>query len=172
MAAMLHAGREDHPMVKGKWLIAAAFVLALTARAPSAYADPASDGEAACFDLERKINLLADFTRTTCLPGAGTEPGTLSLILVSSEPVFSVEAAKKAWLLAAVAIVGLRFRENPAIRGGEIVFSDNALMQERMAFSLPVPLASTLQAKVASGAISLDEMWISVARSLADRPVP
>ena len=63
-------------------------------------------GQSACFQIEKIVNAIVDYTQTTCVPIVATSTRTNSFILISSQPVFSVEASKKAWLIVAVAATG------------------------------------------------------------------
>jgi hypothetical protein len=83
-------------------LVAVALLWSLSATAQSV-----EKGESICYQVQRSMNAMVDYTDTSCLPASG-KAGALSFVVLSSQPVLSVaslEAAKKAWLLAVVAVV-------------------------------------------------------------------
>lgn len=127
-------------------------------------------GEAICYEIESATNALADFTQTKCLPSSG-KAGTLSFILISNAPVFSVETSKKAWLIAAVAAVGKALNSRPRVKADELWFSDVRSMKSYVGYVLPASLAKSLQRNVYSGGIALDGMYSSIQNGLVQKNI-
>src|SRR5437588_11525342 len=91
------------------------FAIALTASAQSP-----QTGISICRQIEKSVNALADFTQTSCAPGAGVAKGSLSFIVLSSRPVFAVESSKKAWLITVVGATGNFLNESKAVKAEEL----------------------------------------------------
>lgn len=134
-------------------------------------AESLEKGQSICYEVQSAVNSLVDYTQTTCLPGAG-KAGALSFIVVSSKPVFSVEASKKGWLLVAVASVGKTLNEQPSVRTDELWLSDSNLMQRRVAYSFPATLAKSLQRRVSNGQIDLEGMYSAIKMNLVQKTIP
>jgi hypothetical protein len=76
-------------------------VLSLAAMPRSARAlEPPEPKRDLCRDIVATVNEVADFTETLCLPAH--DPEGMSLVLISSQPVFAIESAKRAWLVTSV----------------------------------------------------------------------
>lgn len=133
-----------------------------------AHAQSADTGEAICYETENATNALAHFTQTKCLPSAG-KAGALSLIFISSAPVFSVESSKKAWLIVVVAAAGEILNSKPRLQADELWFSDIRSMKSHIGYVLPATLAKSLQRKVYNGDITLDAMYSSIQSSLVQK---
>lgn len=131
--------------------------LTFTALAGPAPAQPQSPekGQALCYQIEKVVNALVDYAQTSCLPTAGRSPGTHSFILISSKPVFSVEASKKGWLLVAVAATGDALNKSASVKADELWLSDANEMKSRTAYVLPAALARSLQQQIKGDKISL-----------------
>jgi len=105
------------------FLIAAvAFFWALSVAAQSG-----EKGQSICYEVQNVVNALVDYTQTSCLPSRG-KAGALSFIVLSSQPVFSVEASKKAWLLVVVGAIGKSLNERPSVKADELWLSDANLI--------------------------------------------
>src|SRR3990167_1748830 len=100
-------------------------------------------GQSICYEIQNYVNALMDNTQTSCLPSGGKE-GALSFIVISSEPIFSIESAKKAWLLVVVGAFGKTLNDQPSIKVDELWLSDINQMKERVAFVLRANLAKSL----------------------------
>ena len=113
-----------------------------------------------CADLENKINMFVtpDLTLTKCYPIQGQKGW--SFLLVAAEPVFLLEASKKAWLLSAIGIFGFIFNNN-ATRTEELVLTDLRSAREGVFYRMTSPVARKLQRQVKSNQITLDEMYAS-----------
>jgi len=147
-------------------------VLAAAALPTLASAQSSEKVQAMCYQIETTANALVDYTRTSCLPSGGNTPGTYSFILLSSQPVFSVEASKKAWLLGAVAAVGDVLNRNPLVKAEELWLSDSNQMKNRAAYVMPADKARSLQRLVKSDRINLDTMYAEISKSLKRRQIP
>lgn len=137
----------------------------------AALAQSAEKGEALCYQIQNSVNALADFTQTSCLPSAGSAPGSYSLIVLSSKPVFSVEASKKAWLIVAVAATGDSLNRQPSVKADELWFSDTTLMKNRTAHVFPASLAKSLQRRVKNGQMDLEGMYSEIKRNLVQKTI-
>jgi len=60
----------------------------------SAAAQSVEKGQSICYEVQNAVNALVDYTQTSCLPSGGKD-GVFSFIVISNQPVFSVEASKK-----------------------------------------------------------------------------
>jgi hypothetical protein len=149
----------------GRALIAVAMVWTAT---NAAAADPV---DTFCRSVESSINALADFTRTRCLPTAGSSKERNSFIILSDKPVFSNEKSKKAWLLVACAAAGRELNKSGAIQADELWFSDVARTKERTAYAARAAACKSLQAKVHSGSISIDQMYGTLSAELVRKDV-
>lgn len=105
-------------------------------------AQSAEKGQAMCYQIEKTINALVDYTQTSCLPTGAKQKNAYSFILLSSQPVFSIEPSKKAWLLVAVAAVGDILNKSESVKADELWLSDVNLMKNRVAHVFPAPLAN------------------------------
>jgi hypothetical protein len=123
-------------------------------------------GQSACYEMAAAVNALADFTQTECLPAGGALPGTVSLIMLSSEPVFSSAASKKAWLVVVAAAVGKIANDRPRLKLDTIIVSDAQRISKREGFSLPARRAKTLQRQVHAGTIDLDQFYAAILKDL------
>ncbi len=127
-------------------------------------------GEALCYEIENFINPMFNATFTKCLPPAGMEPGTTSLILISEKRVFSDEAAKKAWLVAVVGAVGYVANQHHDLRLHNVIVSDVARMKERRAWKLPGETVKSLQRRVHDGEINFDQFIIGILGAMQEMP--
>jgi hypothetical protein len=137
----------------------------------SAAAQSVKKGQSICYEVQNAVNALVDYTQTSCLPGGG-KAGALSFIVVSSKPVFSVEASKKGWLLVAVASVGKTLNEQPLVRIDGLWLSDSNLMKSRVAYCFPASLARSLQRRVYNGQIDLEGMYAAIKKNLVQKTIP
>jgi hypothetical protein len=150
-------------------LVAVALLWSLSATAQSV-----EKGESICYQVQRSMNAMVDYTDTSCLPASG-KAGALSFVVLSSQPVLSVaslEAAKKAWLLAVVAVVGKNLNDHPSIKTDELWLSDASLMKNRIAYVFPTSLAKSLQHQVYNAQIDLEEMYAAIEKNLVRRQLP
>jgi hypothetical protein len=134
-------------------------------------AQSANKGEALCYQIQNSVNALADFTDTRCFPSAGNTPKSLSFIILSSKPVFSVEASKKAWVLVAVAASGDSLNKQSSIKADELWLSDTNLLKGHIAYVIPASLAKSLQRRVKNGQINIETMYSEINRNLVRKTV-
>lgn len=149
-----------------------ALVLAATVLLGSlpAAAQSIEKGQSICYEVQNAVNGLVDYTETKCLPSGG-KAGALSFIVISSEPIFSVEASKKAWVLVAVASIGKVLNDQPLIKVDELWLSDVNQMKGRVAYVIPVSLAKSLQWQVYNGQIDLGGMYAAIKKNLVQKTV-
>jgi len=153
-------------------ILIAIIVLSVVTTPLSALSQSTEKGQALCYQIEKTVNALVDYTQTSCIPSAGKNPGTHSFILLSSKPVFSIEASKKAWILVAVAATGDALNKNASVRAEELWLSDATQMKSRTAYVMPAPLAKSLQRRVKGEQITLDGMYSEIIRNLSQRSIP
>jgi hypothetical protein len=113
--------------------------------------------------MEGTINALVDYTSTKCLPSK--DHRQLGFVFISSKPVLSSEAAKKAWMLSVVGAYGLELNARPGQPVGNLYFTD-ADRAKKMQFQvLNGATAKRLQRQVKSGEITLSDMWRQLSTS-------
>ena len=125
---------------------------------------------AVCYGVQTSTNTLVTYTETMCIPSPGKE-GASSFLVISSEPVFSAEASKKAWLLVVVAVIGKEMNDRPTFRGDEVWVSDVNQTKARVAYVLPTSLTKSLQSRAYNGQIDLDQMYAEITRNLVRKTV-
>ena len=138
---------------------------------PTALAQNADIGQSICYEAERTVNALADFTRTTCLPSRGRKAGTYGFIVLSGKAVLANDKSKKVWTLIATAAVGKALNDRPGVKGDELWLSDAPTMKRRQAYVVPASLAQSLQRRVHGGQISLDQMYAELGRHMKLRTI-
>ena len=116
--------------------------------------------EGLCSEMVEFVNGLADFTATKCLPG-GSKTGT-EFIFISEQPVFSVPASKKAWLMVVVAAVGKVLNDHPDYSAGALLFADVKMAATKQYESLPATTAKDLQRRTMAGNLDVDGMWAAI----------
>ena len=135
-------------------------------------AQSAEKGQAMCYQIEKTINALVDYTQTSCLPTGAKQKNAYSFILLSSQPVFSVEPSKKAWLLVAVAAVGDILNKSESVKAEELWLSDVNLMKNRVAHVFPAPLSKSLQRRVKAGQLGVEAMYSEISKNLTQKSIP
>jgi hypothetical protein len=133
-------------------------------------AQPVEKGEAICYEVQNAVNVLVDYTQTSCLP-AGGKDGAFSFIVVSSQPIFLIEASKKGWLLVVVASIGKTLNEQSSVKVDELWLSDTNLMKSRIAYVFPAFLAKSLQRQVYDGQIDLEGMYTAINKNLVQKTI-
>jgi hypothetical protein len=128
-------------------------------------ADEALEASGLCYKIQNFINALAHYTDTLCIPALGQQGVTF--LLLSKEPIFSVEASKKAWLVVTVGAVGNVMNLHHTVKASEVYVSDMNLMKNRQGFKYPVDLAKRLQRQAAEERLELDEFYGQLNRALA-----
>lgn len=125
---------------------------------------------ALCAGIEKNINLIADITRTMCIPAKGQQPGTISFTIISEKPVFNT-SFKKGWLLTVVGAVGGALNDNPSVKAEELWLSDISLTKEGKAYVIDATTAKSLQQQIHSDKITLEQMYAAITRGLTLRTV-
>ena len=93
-----------------------------------------------CNTIQSQINVLADFTDTTCLPSKGGRTGTVSFLIISDKPIFSSEKRKKVWLLVSCSAAGSQLNKERSLAADELWFSDIENTRQRVAYTVPAAL--------------------------------
>jgi hypothetical protein len=138
----------------------------------STSAELLDEGAAVCYQVEHYVDALVGYTRTSCIPSKAEKPGVVSFIVISSQPIFAVEAAKKGWLAALVGAVGKILNDRPSLKVDELWVSDSGLMKKRSAYVVSAPFVKALQRKVFTGELSLEEGYASLTKRLTLRAIP
>jgi len=152
-------------------LLIAIMILVTLATPRLALSQSAEKGQALCYQIEKMVNALVDYTQTSCLPTAGKSQGSYSFILLSSQPVFSVEASKKGWVLVSVAAAGDALNKNVSVKAEEIWLSDANQMKNRIAYIMPSELAKSLQRRIKADEINLDTMYSEISKNLIQKSI-
>jgi len=137
----------------------------------SSLAQSADQGQAICYEVQNIVNALVDYTETKCLPVA-KEAEAISFIVISSQPVFSREASKKAWVLVVVASIGKALNQRPGVKTNELWLSDINRMKGRVAYGMPVTVAKTLQRRIVNNKLNLDQMYSIIKKRLKKKVIP
>jgi hypothetical protein len=126
--------------------------------------------QAICDGVQGYVNMLVDYTKTTCIP-ADVSDDTFTLLVLASEPIFSVKDSKKAWLVAVVLSVGKAMNDQPDVKAGELYVAD-ANMETDVAYFLPIELAKSLQKEVSAGQRKLQAMYEEIKKHLVRKELP
>ena len=126
--------------------------------------------QAICDGVQGYVNMLVDYTKTTCIP-ADASDDTFNFLVLSSEPIFSVKDSKKAWLVAVILSIGKAMNDQPDVKAGELYVAD-ANLKTNVAYFLPVELAKSLQKAVSAGQMKLGAMYEEIQRNLVRKALP
>lgn len=128
-------------------------------------------GKAFCYELEKNINYLVDYTRTACIPtrGAGSQH---SFILISEQPVFSVEVSKQGWVLGIVDVAGSLMNQDSSLKVDQLVLSDVNQMKKRVAYAMPATLAKSLQRRAKADQLTFEQLLTESMAGLKRQSVP
>ena len=148
-----------------------AMIFAVLTTPMAAFSQSTETGQALCYQIEKMINALVDYTKTSCLPTAGKDKESHSFILLSSQPVFSGAASKKGWVLVAVAATSDALNKNASVKAEELWLSDANQMKSRTAYVIPAALAKSLQRKIKADQISLDTMYSEISKSMSQKSI-
>lgn len=127
-------------------------------------------GQSICYEAQNLVNGLVDYTETSCLPSSGKK-GALTFMFISSKPIFSVEASKKAWAIVTVAAIGKILNDQPSLKADEIWLSDLNQVQNKVAYTLPASLAKSLQKQVSTEKINFEQMYSSINKNMIKKTV-
>jgi hypothetical protein len=144
-------------------LVTALVLLLAVVRVGAAADDRALQWKGACSEVEAYANTLFDATRTKC----GAAKGGIFAV-VAEKPVFSVPAAKKAWVLIIVGAVGKIANDHPGLGCTALVMSDADTARQRRGYSLPCSTAKSLQRDISSGKLSVETAWKQIDTSLKE----
>jgi hypothetical protein len=137
----------------------------------SSFAQSADVGQSICYEAEKSINGLVDYTNTTCLPSAG-KAGALGFLVISDEPVFSNAASKKGWVIVVVGAIGKALNSRPKVKVDELWMSDLNQTKNRIAYTIPLSLAKSLQRRIYNDEITLEQFYADVQKNMVRKPVP
>lgn len=140
----------------------------LTLGVPSA-SNAASNNDALvalglCKDMEQQVDAIVDYTQTKCIP-ALSDHGN-NFIFVSSKPVFSVEAAEKAWILIVTSAYGHEFNKMSDYRVGNVYLADTTMVPALRYYVLSGELAKKLQKEMYEGQVTPATAWDRIVASM------
>jgi hypothetical protein len=129
-------------------------------------------GNSICYEVQKFTNALVDYTDTRCWAAPSSRKAELlSFIIISSKPVFAVEASKKGWMIVTISAVGKILNEDPSIRTDEIWLSDVDLTKKRVVYALPTSVAKSLQRDAFHGRINVEQMYETIKKNLTQKSV-
>ena len=129
-----------------------------------ALAETIENGKVICEDAERFIHDLGKISgfppraQTYCMPTLGRNKA-LSFVIVTSEPVFSSESLEREWLIAVVDSLGRALNDRPTVDVDRLTVSDANSISNGVTYTLPVALTRSLQRRIFTMQIDLDEMY-------------
>ena len=133
---------------------------------------PLDKGNSICYEVQNDMNTLVDYTQTRCWSApSDRDSNLLSFIVISSKPIFSVEAAKKGWVLGAVAAIGKTLNDAPSVKTDQLWLSDANLMKKQIAYVLPTSLARSLQREAFQGRIGVETMYARIRENLIEKTI-
>ncbi len=92
--------------------------------------------------------------------------------MLSNEPVFDGEDSKREWVLVAIAAVGYALNANASFQGDEVWLPDTGQMRDRVAYAVPAEVAKSVQRRVRSNEITLDEMYAEIVKHMTRGTLP
>ena len=134
--------------------------------------DEAVHARSLCAEIERYVDGVVDYTDTTCLPSPGGKEHTLAFIILAQQPIFSVEASKKAWLMVVVGAIGKVVANHKPYDVSEMYVGDVNLVKNRKAFWLPGSVTKGPLKNVQDGLITLDEFYAHIQREMKEKKMP
>jgi len=136
-----------------------------------ALAETIESGKVICEDAERffhdlgKISGFPPRAQTYCMPTLGRNKA-LSFVIVTSEPVFSSESLEREWLIAVVDSLGRALNDRPTVDVDQLTVSDANSISNGVTYTLPVALTRSLQRRIFTMQIDLDEMYGEIQENL------
>ena len=124
-----------------------------------------SRGVDLCLELEHLLNRHVPYTVTRCIPSVNPDD-SLSFMVVSGKPIFSIYAAKKAWLSSVVLMLGRPLNQQQNLMVDQVYVSDAALMAKHEAFCFPASIAKDLQLRSETTAMSQQALYQEAAEAL------
>ena len=113
--------------------------------------------KAICAQAVENINILANFTSTTCM--FAPHGDGLGLIFVSADNIFGNESLKMPYLSVLVAAAGKAVRDNPKGRIISVGFMDSYLAKKKIYFTISAKEAVRLQREIKADRITLDSYY-------------
>jgi len=143
-------------------------VLSLAAMPRSAAAlEPSQPGRGLCREIIATVNEVADFTETLCLPSR--DPEGISVVLISSLPVFAIESAKRAWLVTSVGAFASVLAEGDT-KAHLLILTDAEASREGRFFSIATPVARHLLRQAREGALDSDQYYDRILSAMRHYP--
>jgi len=143
-------------------------VLSLAAMPRSVQAlDPPEPKRDLCRDIVATVNEVADFTETLCLPAH--DPEGMSLVLISSQPVFAIESAKRAWLVTSVGAFASVLAEAKA-ETHLLILTDAEASRNGQFFSIAPPIAQQLLQQAREGALDSAQYYDRILSAMRHYP--
>lgn len=143
-------------------------VLSLAAMPRSVQAlEPREPGHGLCRDIVATVNEVADFTETLCLPAH--DPEGMSLVLISSQPVFAIESAKRAWLVTSVGAFASVLAEAKA-ETHLLILTDAEASRNGQFFSIAPPIAQQLLQQAREGALDSAQYYHQILAAMRHYP--
>jgi hypothetical protein len=156
----------------GHLLVAAAYVcLAAVPGVSQAQSKAAiKQGESACAEAVKGLNVLADFTESGCTPAKGTD-GKISLIFISKHRVFDNAQRKRAYLAFLVGAAGNALNKRPNLQIDWVTAIDPELGEKRRYWRLSASDTRRLQKQIHDGAIKPDQFITEIDAKSSLQPV-
>jgi hypothetical protein len=143
-------------------------VLSLAATPRGAHAvEPSQPERDLCRDIVATVNEVADFTETLCLPSRDLEG--MSLVLISSQPVFAIEQAKRAWLVTSVGAVASVLAEAEA-ETHLLILTDAEASRNGRFFSIAPPVAQQLLQQAREGTLGPEQYYDRILAAMRHYP--
>lgn len=142
------------------------FLIALSILSVTLHAKPsASDAavEQMCAKVSKNINLLANFTQTSCTPFK--EGSKFGLLLLSKDRIFDNPKAKRAYLTVLVAAAGMELNNSSGLPVEKVNFIDKELAGRQSYFTIPGRDAARLQSDVRGNRIDLNGFYDAILSS-------
>jgi hypothetical protein len=144
------------------------FLLSLVAMPRGGTAvEPVEPGRDLCRDIAATVNAVADFTETLCLPSR--DPEGMSLVLISSQPVFAIEKAKRAWLITSVGTVASVLKDADT-RTHLLILTDAEASRAGRVFSIAPPVALDLSRQAREGRLSPEQFYDGIIAAMRHYP--
>jgi hypothetical protein len=120
-----------------------------------------------CREIVATVNAVADFTETLCLPSR--DPEGISLVLISSQPVFAIEAAKRAWLMTSVGTVASVLAE-AGTKTHLLILTDAEASRDGRFFAIAPPVAQDLLRQARAGALGPEQYYERIVAAMRRYP--
>src|SRR5579864_7324683 len=117
-----------------------------------------------CSEMEGYVNSLVDFSTTKCIPEF--DKLGVNFIFVTEKPLFSVESAKKAWLITVVGAYGKTLSERGNYKVDSLYLADAEMAKVVSYQTMKGSVAKELSRKVRAGEIDLNAMYARILSSL------